>query len=353
MTLIHAENVNLALPEGARRLHLYGEHRQTRNGKALAMRGPFITVFENPKDRVLFSPLRDCNPFFHLMESLWMLAGRHDVAFPSTFNSNIAQYSDDGIRFSGAYGFRWRKWFDIDQIHAAILRLASDHETRRVVVQMYDARHDIKIEERGGLDIPCNLAITFQVWISEDNPPKLDMTVFNRSNDLIWGAYGANVVHMTMLQQLIAEAIDVEVGEYAQVSANTHAYERHFELLKKLADEEAFTDNPAVNPYGDGSVVSSSLLVKTHAYKETAQMFLDDCQDLCDRVLEIGPISATNRGYQTIFFNNIVVPILQAWRSYKEGDVLRALNQLACIPQKIDWRLACTQWIERRAGRKQ
>ena len=33
---------------------------------------------------------------------------------------------------------------------------------------------------------------------------KLCMTVCNRSNDMLWGAYGANVVHMSMLQEFVA-----------------------------------------------------------------------------------------------------------------------------------------------------
>lgn len=41
------------------------------------------TTYLNSTERVLFDPKRDCNPFFHFMESLWILAGRNDVAWLS------------------------------------------------------------------------------------------------------------------------------------------------------------------------------------------------------------------------------------------------------------------------------
>jgi hypothetical protein len=48
--------------------------------KVLVSQTPVVTCYSAPTQRVLFSPMRDANPFFHLMEALWMLAGRDDVA---------------------------------------------------------------------------------------------------------------------------------------------------------------------------------------------------------------------------------------------------------------------------------
>ena len=48
-------------------------------------------------------------------------------------------------------------------------------------------------------EIPCNTAIYFKV-----REGKLNMTVSNRSNDVIWGTFGANVVHMSILQEYVA-----------------------------------------------------------------------------------------------------------------------------------------------------
>jgi hypothetical protein len=81
----------------------------SRVGDVLLIDEPVIITYKRPLQRVLFNPWRDCNPFFHLFESLWMLAGRNDVAPLAYFNSKISDIaSDDGQTFNGAYGYRWR-----------------------------------------------------------------------------------------------------------------------------------------------------------------------------------------------------------------------------------------------------
>ena len=75
---------------------------------------------------------------------------------------------------------------------------------------------------------PCNLIITFR--IARD---RLDMTVFNRSNDLVWGCCGANAVHFPMLQEYLAGRMEVDVGGYWQVSTNLHLYEEHIKMFQE------------------------------------------------------------------------------------------------------------------------
>jgi hypothetical protein len=106
------------------------EPEQTRNGPAYVMPEPVTTIYTHPDERVLFNRKRDCNPVFHLMESIWMMAGRNDVAFLSQFNKNMVNFSDDGVTFNAAYGYRWRHHFGFDQIRAVIKTL---HLTRLVV----------------------------------------------------------------------------------------------------------------------------------------------------------------------------------------------------------------------------
>src|SRR4051812_24359480 len=74
---------------------------------------PVITHYARPLERVLFSPDRDANPFFHFFEALWMLAGRDDVEFLAALLPRMQEFSDDGVRLAGAYGYRWKKmWYD-------------------------------------------------------------------------------------------------------------------------------------------------------------------------------------------------------------------------------------------------
>src|SRR6185369_13562421 len=108
MREITVHNVNQALMEGLHWLLAVGEKEDSRNGLVLVSPVPVMTTYLRPCQRVLFSPMRDANPFFHLMEALWMLAGRDDLAWPLYFNSKFGAYSDNGVTVHGAYGHRWR-----------------------------------------------------------------------------------------------------------------------------------------------------------------------------------------------------------------------------------------------------
>ena len=160
----------------------------------LEIQDPVTTVYRVPTERVLFDPGRDANPFFHLMESLWMLAGRNDVAFLSEFTSRMAQFSDDGETIRGAYGHRWR-YSPIaplihgsrDQIKEVVLILNRDPDSRRAVISMWNPALDYPTMTTR--DLPCNTHIYFK--IREDG---LHMTVCCRSNDALLGCLASDTV---------------------------------------------------------------------------------------------------------------------------------------------------------------
>ena len=81
MHVIRARNVQEALVVGLQDLRRYGVERESRNGPVVVFPEPVTTVCERPEERVLFHCERDANPFFHLFEALWMLAGRNDLAY--------------------------------------------------------------------------------------------------------------------------------------------------------------------------------------------------------------------------------------------------------------------------------
>lgn len=332
MKVIDVRNVNYALPEGMLHLQTSGVIQPTRNGDAIVALEPVTTVYRRPTERVLFSGLRDANPFFHLYEGLWMLAGRNDVAGVAKYARNMALYSDDSKTLNGAYGYRWRHHFGGDQLIALIYQLRKDPTTRRAVLAMWDGRED----GRGlSSDYPCNLAVHFQVAESG----ALNMTVFNRSNDIIWGAYGANAVHMSMLHEFVASAVGRSVGCYWQVSDNFHAYIDLFRKLQPLADYAADWYSERTDPYSRGEV-------------ETFPMVRTDWSHwLRDLALTIN--EGSTFGARDPFFTKIVVPMLSAHAAYRNTsrgrerfDVAREI--LLQMPDGNDWRKAAEEWIDRR-----
>lgn len=225
MHTLYVEDVNEALPRALAYLRDCGEYAHSRNGPVRVAPCPVATTYRNPRRRVLFDPLRDANPFFHMFESLWILVGRSDVRSLAWFNKRMGDYSDNGMTFHAPYGFRLRGNFGFDQIEVACVMLRKDPDSRRAVMSIWDVDQDLNTESK---DIPCNDTIMCRVRRTKGtvhpSGKVLDITVCNRSNDAIWGAYGANAVQFSFLQEYMAHKIGVGVGEYTQMSNNLHVY---------------------------------------------------------------------------------------------------------------------------------
>lgn len=335
MKVITVRNVHQALPEGLRTLKLPETvSRESRYGNVLMSPVPVTTHYTHPTERVMFWDSRDANPFFHLMEGLWMIAGRNDVAFVETYAKRMREFSDDGITFHGAYGHRWRGHFDgYDQIKAIIKRLKADPNDRRNVLQMWDPSSDL---DRDLKDVPCNTSIYFLI----NHDGKLDMTIANRSNDIIWGAYGANAVHMSMLQEYMATAIGVPVGNYWQVSNNWHAYEKTLFPIWDLADRaDDILRGIDTNPY-----TNDTMLIEPYPLMQTPV-------DTWNRDLNMFLEHPDAMGIRDPFFRKVARPMEKAHEAFRTlGAPDRYTEALTCLQGvcALDWQMAACEWIERR-----
>lgn len=334
MQTLRVRNVQDALPEAVRYVNEGLKHgwvvpQDSRNGKVFRSDMPVTTLYDRPRERVIFHPERDANPFFHFMEGLWMIGGRNDVDWITQFNKSFAQFSDDGETFHGAYGARWRGWFDgIDQVESVAEILRKNTLDRRAVIQMWDSTQDLG---RDGKDFPCNLIICVSVSVHGH----LDMMVTCRSNDIVWGAYGANAVHMSMLQEYIAAAVGVPTGRYWQVSYNWHAYENTFEMVKNLDEKTPPGLVSDYNPYKNFEPYPM-VTVDHKTWMQDLHVFLED-----------GPII----GFRDSFFRRVAVPIYQSWMAKEDkDDKYRYQKALEIIDQCAapDWKLACQEWLQRR-----
>lgn len=319
-----------------------GERVDTRNGPAYRLPGTWCITVREPRKRVLFDAKRNCNHVFHLMESIWMLAGGRDTAFVSQFNSNIANYSDDGAVFHAAYGHRWRSHFGVDQVAYAIKALAADPNDRRVVISMWDASSDGNGVE--GKDFPCNLMIIPHLYTSSlSGKTHLNFTIINRSNDLVWGLCGANAVHMSMLQEFMAGALGAEVGVWDHITNNLHAYESHMDLVREVGARD--NKNEASyelwsGSYGGqyGKMAEIPMIVNPDNWED----FLVECAELCDGKQE---------GFRNAFLEDTVEPVWASWREWKAGNYEDAIDIAESIDQH-DWRTAIVQWYKRALKKK-
>ncbi len=218
---VRINDINEALPIVLPMLREHGKAftaDSLANGrKTIEWPGLFVTEYSQPTHCVLFDPVRDANPFFHYLESMWILAGREDVATLAHVLPRIKDFSDDGIKFHGAYGHRLRNHFLVDQLDAAIGMLRASPNTRQCVLSIWDPARDLGQRTK---DMPCNDMVMLKI-----RNGALNITVCNRSNDAIWGCYGANVVQFSMLQMYLAASIGCQVGTYMQLSDSFHVYD--------------------------------------------------------------------------------------------------------------------------------
>jgi hypothetical protein len=176
----------------------------------------------------------------------------------------------------------------------------------------------------------------------------LDFTVCSRSHDVIWGLYGANAVHFSVLQEYLAARLDVGVGTMTTLSNNYHLYESalgqlagragappgHSQFLLALADER----------YSDGTCSPMPLVHDAESFDAELRLLLI-AYELYDTLSGRGAAEAIER-MQTLnnkFLGMTVWPALMAHRN-RRGR----WHGWARMIQATDWRLACTEWLERR-----
>lgn len=327
-------NASQALSEGLAMVEAHGAQRPSRNGPVIAMDEPVTVTYLRPDERVIFYPEREANPFFHLFECLWMMEGRRDVKPVAEYVPSMRNYSDDGRVFNAAYGYRWRQHFRRDQIDWVINELRGEKagEDRRLHVGIWDPRHD----HLPSLDKPCNLGMTFRVR----SDGALDMTVHNRSNDLVLGLAGANVVHMSFVHEVVARAAGLPLGRYHQVTNDLHMYTEAPATI--AARDLAGTWAEETDPYARGWAAPFPVMeVDWATWQEDLATFM-----------KFGNVV----GLRDRFFRRVCGPMLAAHRHYKtrEGEE-RYTGAIEILDQCLasDWAMAGREWMERRLARWQ
>jgi thymidylate synthase len=346
--VIDTRNVHTALPRAMEIILAESVSHPSRNGDVFVMDHPVMTVYRRPWERVLFWHERDANPYFHFMEALGFIGNVQDVEFYAQYAKQIRAYSDDGKTLAGNYGTRWRAYFDRDMLSWAIGRLRADPNDRRVVISMWDGFEDPVRADMGGLDVPCNTNIFLRIVNN-----RLDMMVNCRSNDILFGAYGANAVHMSVVQEYLASSIGVRQGRYYQNSFNWHAYRNFWDVVMNersaLSQETslrraiASSEEETWNPYASGELgerLTHPLMANTDhaAWDASLAIFLAGGIDYGD-------------GLTDPFFTEVAVPLRESHAAYRQKQYTAA-RELALSCAAPDWRKGCLDWLERRAAER-
>lgn len=333
------EDPNQGLREVGEALLRLGAKSASRNGDVIRFTRPTVLEYPTPQRRILDWDVRDANHFFHHFETMWMFAGMDELEPLLLFNSQMAQYSDDGKILRGtAYGKRWFSHFGVDQINMVASRLRSDPTDRRAVLTMWDVR-DLTT---GTSDFACNMQVIFSV--RDENV--LDMTVTNRSNDLIYGSMGSNLFHFSMLLELMAALTGLKVGTYYQFSANLHVYTGN-PTAQRVLEAVSGGVAPPASPPADTALYE--------LVRRAKDLYLPFDSDQFRRLVEWRPRVDSESAYIT----RVARPMAEAYRLFKHGSLLPkeatspksarleiAHDIVAGIPSPLG--KAGAEWLDRR-----
>lgn len=343
MRVVQVRNVSEAW--GRLEETLRGANReQTRAGSALVVGSPVTTVYERPTERVLFCPARDANPFFHLMEALWMLAGREDARFLDRYVADFGKrFAESDGSIHGAYGNRWRHLHaSVDQLDCVVEKLCRNPRDRQAVIQMWDMVFNCDLDG-DWRDRPCNTHAYLRVRENREVrggelvvEEVLDLTVLCRSNDAVWGAYGANAVHFSVLQEYLAARIGIEVGVLYQVSNNFHVYEDVW---------------GRVRPSDRQQMEAESVTLGCTPMFDCPAAIDADVQELMDWHENLWGGGAGQRPlFHNTWFGSTAQRVARAWFSYRavrSPDAALAMARGIGCPA---WRAACMEWLQRRGA---
>lgn len=194
---------------------------ESRTGDTIELLHSFIHI-QNPTQRWVTQRVPPISIGFALAELIWILAGSNDAQVINYWNPVLPRFSGKGNTYHGAYGYRIRYNFKIDQLERAYLTLKNNPNSRQAVILIWDPRIDYPDELGRPVndDIPCNICSLLKI-----RDDKLEWTQIMRSNDVYLGL-PYNFIQFTSLQEIMAGWLNVHVGSYCHYSDSLHLYLR-------------------------------------------------------------------------------------------------------------------------------
>lgn len=194
-----------------------------------------------PRTRLSRSENRG-RPFSALGELLWYLSGSDKLDFIEPYVPRYKEDARDGV-LHGAYGPRL---FAMDgkfnQLENVTALLRKRDWSRRAVIQLFDAK-DISADFP---EVPCTTTLQFHI-----RDGALNLGASMRSNDAYWGL-PHDVFCFTMLQEMMAKRLGLQLGEYYHYAGSMHVYEKVVKGLEEYVEEgfQKTVEMPAM-PEGD------------------------------------------------------------------------------------------------------
>jgi len=175
-------------------------------------------------------------------ELLWFLQGDTNTRYLKENGVRIwDEWADEQGDLGPVYGYQWRSWpapdgRRIDQVSQVIEQIRRNPDSRRIIVSAWNPADlpDETISPQANVAsgrmalAPCHAF--FQFYVCDK---RLSCQLYQRSADVFLGV-PFNIASYALLTLMIAQACDLEPGEFIHTLGDAHLYSNHLEQ----ADEQ-------------------------------------------------------------------------------------------------------------------
>ena len=170
-----------------------------------------------------------------IIELLWFLRGDTNIKWLNDQKVSIwDEWADANGDLGPVYGKQWRAWSasenrEIDQIAGLIELIRKDPNSRRQIVSAWNVGElsEMKLA-------PCHCL--FQTAVMDG---KLHLQLYQRSCDVFLGV-PFNIASYALLQTMLAQQCDLEVGDFVWTGGDVHIYQNHIEQAQLQLSRSPF-----------------------------------------------------------------------------------------------------------------
>ena len=179
-------------------------------------------------------------------ELLWFLKGDTNIKYLKDNGVSIwDDWADAEGNLGPVYGSQWRNWptpdgRHIDQITQVVEMIKKNPDSRRLIVSAWNVADIDKMKLP-----PCHAL--FQFYVTDG---KLSCQLYQRSADIFLGV-PFNIASYALLTMMIAQACDLQPGDFIHTLGDAHLYSNHIEqanlqLTRELRKLPIMKINPAI-----------------------------------------------------------------------------------------------------------
>lgn len=165
-----------------------------------------------------------------IYELLWFLKGDTNIKYLKDHGVSIwDEWADENGNLGPVYGKQWRSWegadgATVDQIQDVIHQLKTNPDSRRMIVSAWNVADLSKMKL-----MPCHCLFQFYTSAPRANGRReLSCQLYQRSADVFLGV-PFNIASYALLTQMIAQSVDMDLGDFVHSFGDVHLYKNHFD----------------------------------------------------------------------------------------------------------------------------